>query len=50
MVKDINIKHRSYYFFLMTWLISKILIENIKLEKKNYKHIDIKVDTDDDLP
>ena len=25
----------------MTWLISKILIENIKLEKKNYKHIDI---------
>ena len=41
MVKDINIKNRNYYF-INDMMASKNFDEaNLKVDKQNYKHIDI---------
>ena len=41
MVKDVNIKHRSYYFFNDMINLKDFDSRLLKVDKKNYKHIDI---------
>ena len=41
MVKDMNIKHRSYYFFNDMIDLKDFDWSLLKVDKKNYKHIDI---------
>ena len=41
MLKDINIKNRSYYFFNDMIALKSFNEANLKVDKKNYRHIDI---------
>ena len=41
MVKDINIKKSSYYVFNNMIALKNCDKANLKVDKKNYKHIDI---------
>ena len=38
-VKDINIKHRAYYFFNDNIDIENVDLSNIKIDEKSYKNI-----------
>ena len=38
-VKDINIKHRTYYFFNDNIDIENVDLSNIKIDEKSYKNI-----------
>ena len=41
MLKDINIKNRSYYFFNDRIALKSFNKADLKVVKKNYRHIDI---------
>ena len=41
MVKDINIKNRSHYFFNDMIALKNFDEADLKVDKKSYKHIDI---------
>ena len=38
-VKDINIKNRTYYFFINIISIENSGVNNIKIDEKSYKNI-----------